>query len=166
MQMQIAIHHVFEQLSDSLRLLTPEQYAKHCRSLQQNSIGQHVRHIIELFQCLELGYQTGEVDYEKRKRDHQIETDKDLACHLLKSIAEGLHQDNKELTLLANYGQLIDSPVLLSTNYFREMAYNIEHTIHHMALIRIGIAEVSTIELSDQYGVAFATIRYRKSCAQ
>jgi hypothetical protein len=44
--------------------------------------------------------------------------------------------------------------------------YNLEHTIHHMALIRIGISEVSDIRLSENYGVASSTIKHLQSCAQ
>ncbi len=69
MELQKAVHQVFIQLSDSLNQLGQDQYSRPCKNLSGNTIGQHVRHIIEMFQCLETGYLSGEVDYEKRKRD-------------------------------------------------------------------------------------------------
>jgi len=54
----------------------------------------------------------------------------------------------------------------IPSNYYRELAYNLEHTIHHMALIRVGVNEVSSIELPVEFGVAYSTVKYRKQCAQ
>ncbi len=64
------IQNVFVQLSESLHQLTDAEYSQPSNILFNASIGQHVRHIIELFLCLEKGYETGVVNYEKRKRDY------------------------------------------------------------------------------------------------
>ncbi|MBS1916052.1 MAG: DinB family protein [Bacteroidetes bacterium] len=166
MQLQQAINNVFVQLASTLQQLSAEEYTQTCRSLHGNTIGQHVRHIIELFQCLENGYENGLVNYEKRKRDKIIETDKQLATDLLKSINDKLARNNKSLRLEAFYDEHVTEPVVIDTNYFREVAYNLEHTIHHMALIRIGVSEVSSIHLPDDFGVASSTVKFRKQCAQ
>jgi len=57
-------------------------------------------------------------------------------------------------------------PVHFDTNYYREVAYNLEHTIHHMALIKVGIREVSDMEIPENFGVASSTIKFRSACAQ
>jgi hypothetical protein len=80
------IQNVFVQLTESLHQLSGEEYTRPSKTLFHASIGQHVRHIIELFLCLEKGYDSGIVNYEKRKRDYRIETEKDLAIQLLKDI--------------------------------------------------------------------------------
>lgn len=166
MELQKAVQQVFLQLTDSLSRLQPDQYAHSCKNLSGNTIGQHVRHIIEMFQCLDAGYQKGEVDYEKRKRDIQIETDKDFATNLLKEISRQISKENKTLYLLTYYDELQEQPEKISTNYYREIAYNLEHTIHHMALIRVGLRELGDLPVDDSYGVASSTLKYRKQCAQ
>jgi hypothetical protein len=166
MQLQQAVNNVFVQLAESLQQITQGEYVQPCRNLFNNTIGQHVRHIIELYQCLEKGYEPGVVNYEKRKRDHDIETDKELAGSLLLEIHSGLAKPNKELILEATYDDLSTECISISTNYFREIAYNLEHTIHHMALIRVGLAEVAAITLPDDFGVASSTVKYKKQCAQ
>jgi uncharacterized damage-inducible protein DinB len=166
MELQKAVHRVFSQLSDSLNQLGPDQYSHPCINLSGNTIGQHVRHIIEMFQCLENGYVTGEVDYEKRIRDKQIETDKIFASGLLQEILEQVSKKNKPLSLLTYYNERRDDPEKIGSNYFREIAYNLEHTIHHMALIRIGLREMGDIPVDDTYGVASSTIKYRQQCVQ
>jgi len=166
MELQNAVNNVFVQLTDSLNQLTENEYAQPCNSLFNNTIGQHVRHIIELFQCLESGYDTGVINYEKRKRDTHIETDKEFAKGLLLQVHTNLNRSNKELVLEATYDEHSEQNINIATNYHREIAYNLEHTIHHMALIRVGITEVSNIELPDNFGVASSTVKYRNQCAQ
>src|SRR6187402_3518086 len=128
-----SIQQVFVQLSQTLNELSNDEYIRPSNVLLNATIGQHVRHIIELFQCLEKGYDTGIVNYEKRKRDYQIETDKDLATSLLKEIYQNIDKSNKDIFLEAeDYCDSIETVSILS-NYYRELAYNLEHTIHHMA---------------------------------
>lgn len=166
MELQKAVQQVFLQLSDSLNQLQHDQYNHSCSNLSGNTIGQHVRHIIEMFQCLEEGYEKGEVDYEKRKRDKQIETDKNFATFILKEISRQISRENKSLWLLTYYDELQEKPERIGTNYYREIAYNLEHTIHHMALIRVGLRELGDLNVDDSYGVASSTLKYRKQCAQ
>jgi len=166
MQLQKAIQNVFVQLTASLELLTDSQYVYQSQILSNATVGQHVRHIIEMFICLEDGYPDGIVNYEKRKRDVLIETRREIAISLLKTIYEGLNKENKSLVLQGSYNEDSSELIEFGTNYFREIAYNLEHTIHHMALIKVGIREVSDIEIPDGFGVASSTIKFRKECAQ
>jgi hypothetical protein len=166
MQLQQAVNNVFVQLAGTLDQLTQQEYIQPCSTLFNNTIGQHVRHIIELFQCLENGYDAGMVNYEKRRRDLLMETDKEFAARLLQEIFSNLSRTNKELILEAIYDEHATEPITISTNYYREIAYNLEHTIHHMAMIRVGVNEVSAIELPEDFGVASSTVKYRKQCAQ
>ncbi len=164
MQFKEAIKNVFNQLDESLIKLSEAQYKQPSKILFNATIGQHVRHIIELYICLYNGYETGIVNYEKRDRDIRIETDKDFAIELLHMITHNLDRSNKDLLLEAGDDYSLSVPV--ATNYYREIIYNLEHTVHHMALIRVGINEVSTISIPDGFGVASSTIKYRKECAQ
>jgi L-rhamnose isomerase len=160
------LQHVFIQISETLSQLSDAEYIQPSKILSAATIGQHVRHIIELFQCLETGYEEGIINYEKRKRDHRIETDKLFAVDLLKKIYRQLDKPNKEIILQAEdyceTAQIVNIP----SNYYREITYNLEHTIHHMALIRVGINEVSQLELPAEFGVAYSTIKFRQQCAQ
>jgi uncharacterized damage-inducible protein DinB len=46
----------------------------------------------------------------------------------------------------------------------RELAYCIEHSIHHQALIKAGLFATGLPDLIDKdFGVAYSTIRYRKN---
>ncbi len=160
------IQNVFVQLTESLHQLTAIEYTQPSKILFNASIGQHVRHVVELFLCLENGYATGVVNYEKRKRDYKIESDKDFAIQLLKDIYHRLERPNIDLVMEAEDYENTSGVVAIPSNYYREIAYNLEHTIHHMALIRVGINEVSSLVLPDEFGVAYSTIKFRKECVQ
>ena len=106
------------------------------------------------------------VNYEKRKRDYRIETDKAFAAEQLQIIYAGIDRPDKYLLLEAGYDEHSDELLTIPSNYYREVVYNLEHTVHHMALIRVGITDVSTVQLPDGFGVASSTIKYRNACAQ
>jgi hypothetical protein len=166
MQLKLAINHSFAQLKETLDQLSETEYTQPSKILFNASIGQHVRHIIELYICLYNGYETGMVNYEKRKRDTRIETDKAFAAALMEMICNNIDKENKSLLLDSSYDEQSADSIVVETNYYRELIYNLEHTVHHMALIRVGINEVSSIAIPEGFGVATSTIKYRRSCAQ
>ena len=127
------------------------------------SIGQHTRHIIELYQCLLNGYALGIINYDNRKRDHLLETNREAAIEALLIIAAAINQPDKELII--QYDSL-ESGQLIKSNYYREVYYNLEHCIHHQALIKVGLVTIGLDAVPEQFGVAPATIQYRKQCAQ
>ncbi len=162
----MAINNSLGQLREILDQLEEAEYTRSRKVLFNASIGQHVRHIIELYICLFNGYETGLVNYEERKRDIRIETDKEFAAELMEMICNNIEKADKVLSLESSYDEQSTESILVHTNYYRELIYNLEHTVHHMALIRVGVNEVSSIAIPEGFGVATSTIKYRKSCAQ
>ncbi|WP_432328481.1 hypothetical protein ACRQ5D_04370 [Mucilaginibacter sp. P25] len=146
--------------------LSPLQYTQPVKLLSQSSIGQHTRHILEFFIELNKGYETGMVDYDKRVRNKAIEADKDFAVTTIRQVEANVQKPDKQLLLQAEYGEGEAHSAQVFSNYYRELVYNLEHTVHHMALIRIGVNAVSDVVIPDEFGVAASTLKYRKACAQ
>lgn len=139
------------------------EYAKPCVSLSNSTIGEHSRHIIEMFQCLANNYDSGIVNYDMRPRNEQIQTDTHFAITKIREIRDTLKKDNKKIKLQ----QMVDGEeVCIESNYFRELLYNLEHCIHHQALIKVAVLQISTIFVDENFGVARSTIEYRNQCAQ
>lgn len=166
MQLKDSIQSIFVQLTETLNHLSDSQYSSPSSVLTNATIGQHVRHIIELFQGLENGYETGIVNYENRKRDRRIENDRKLAIQLMHDIYSRIDRQDKSLVLEANYNEHSQNHLHIHTNYYRELVYNLEHAVHHMALIRVGLAEVTDLKVPEGFGVATSTIKFRNQCAQ
>jgi hypothetical protein len=149
------------QLNAVLKELSDSEYVAASKLLNNSTIGKHIRHIIELFQSLLNGYDSGTINYDNRKRDKRIEIDPNFAVELLSYIVIEIDKPNKPLILTGLFAEIDNDDLLINTNYYREIIYNIEHTIHHMALIRVAINEVSSICLAENFGVAASTIQYK-----
>ena len=158
-----AIHKTLNELTDLLSQLTTEAYCSPCSELSNATIGEHTRHIIEMFQCLQNQYDSGIINYDKRQRDFLIQTNAAFAKEAITVILNQLEKPNTNLLLQ----QSVDGEVLLmESNYHRELLYNLEHCIHHQALIKVALIQSDTVVVDDNFGVARSTIEYRKQCAQ
>jgi uncharacterized damage-inducible protein DinB len=160
------IEQLVQQIETMLTQLTDEEYSRPLAVFNDSSIGQHTRHVIEFFTELEQGYAQGFVDYDNRKRNKVLETNKAAAITSLKQIVStGLKQD-RMLQLAVRHGVAAQTEAVIATTYYRELAFAIEHTVHHMALIRIGAEQLNTVTLPAEFGVASSTQRYQSSCVQ
>jgi len=67
-----SINKSLNELVDLLNQLSKKDYSKPCAELTNASIGEHTRHIIEMFQCLENQYDFGIVDFAIHKFHMQL----------------------------------------------------------------------------------------------
>ncbi|REG83039.1 hypothetical protein [Algoriphagus antarcticus] len=151
---------VLDQLVDFLAQLKPNDFSDFSPVLKTSSIGQHVRHILELYDCLVSQYESGLVCYDHRKRDKRLETDVNLALVKIKEIQSNIRLPDKELLLKMAAGSDFET---IRTSYNRELCYNLEHCIHHQALINIACNQLDYISLPASFGVARSTIDYANS---
>ena len=75
-----SIHNSLDDLLDLLGQLSDADYSNPCPELSDATIGEHMRHIIEMFQCLETQYDAGTVNYDLRERNRRIQTETDFAA--------------------------------------------------------------------------------------
>jgi hypothetical protein len=158
-----AIHHSLDELIGLLSQLSDREYANPCCELSNATIGEHTRHIIEMFQCLEQNYESGLVNYDNRARDIVIQTNTEFACRKMAEIKNSLGRPDKTIRLQ----QVIDGQAInIESNYARELLYNLEHCIHHQALIKVALLQCTQVKVDDNFGVARSTIEYRNQCVQ
>ncbi len=162
-----AAEETLSKLKQVLGIIPREIYNSRPAALNGSSIGQHCRHLLEMFICLNEGYGQGVINYEGRKRDAKLEEDKNAAVECLQTLLLQLHKPEKPLTLQTEYSALTGQPELCNTSYARELTYVLEHSVHHMALMAVGIKLAAPhISLPQNFGVASSTIKYRKGQAQ
>lgn len=146
--------------------LRPNDYSRKLDLLSEGTIGQHVRHILEFYQCVKAGVPDGLISYDKRKRDLLLESNVAFAEEIIAELIIWLSRITCEclLYLEANLSNQEGDSLLLPSSLNRELGYCLEHGIHHQALIKVGLAEMHLTHLIDSdFGVAPATLRYRQS---
>lgn len=152
-----------------LHQLTNEQYTFNAKLLSTASIGQHVRHILEFYQSVIKGLETNCINYDHRERNFLVETDKDAAIQIIDNIQTLLSIEifDKLFVLEGNFCAEEGKQLQIQTTLLRELAYCLEHSIHHQALIKVALIELNLTSLiDDNFGLAPATIRYKKTCEQ
>lgn len=158
------------QLKIVIQTLDDSQFSKKLTSLSHASIGMHARHIVEFYSCLLENASSKQLNYDCRKRDTLIETERKVCISNINKILEALHNNQYDyaLKLSVNYSTDKDHQTLqIDSTFFRELVYNIEHVIHHLAIIKIGVQALDiNLKLPEDFGVAASTIRSRKACVQ
>lgn len=150
---------VLQKLMTCINALDYNDYTSPIPLLGNSTIGEHTRHVIEFFQCLLDGYDVGAINYDTRKRDVMIQTNIDFALECTATVISEINKPNKNLLLTS---QLLMEEESITTNYRRELHYNIEHCIHHQAIIKIGLLALGIINVDKSFGVSNATLRYRE----
>lgn len=159
LQINQQLNVVLTQQIDLLKTLGNDAYNIPHPILNNQTIGAHTRHIIELFQCLINGYELNTINYDARQRNLLIEQDTLVAIDAIYKILENSNKPNKDLYLISNESQNLDA---VPTSYFRELHYNIEHCIHHQAIIKIALLQINFKDIHPYFGVAPATIQFQQ----
>ena len=112
-----------------------------------------------MLKCVTDGYNLGKVDYLNRVRDLSLETDKISATAQLTEMTDQVTKHDRQMRLVTEtYEEGLMNVV--ETTYFREIVYNTEHAIHHLALIRVALREMKLDIVDDDFGMAYSTIKY------
>jgi hypothetical protein len=169
MKLVNACTEILFQLSDLVHSLTDEDFKKPCKALSNSTIGQHLRHTLEFFICFEHGFNSGVINYDRRDHDKTMETDRGVAAETISRIGMFVSslEDNRELKLEVNYDLDKEHFETLDTTTARELVYNIEHAVHHMAIMKIGVNEIAPyIKLPPGFGIAASTIRHQQTAVR
>ncbi len=105
----------------------------------------------------------GEINYDLRKRNAELETDPESALDCLMQIELWVLQTSAHTPLILHfsYDAQGNAGGQVTTNIGRELVYNIEHTVHHMALLKIGIRVINqNFIFPENFGIATSTVRH------
>ena len=143
--------------------INDEDYSTSLKTLKGASIGKHIRHIVEFYECLLFNSADNIVNYDLRKRNLLLEENVKYTNDFITEIIDMLVkiENNSRILLMSKYQNQI---VSMESSIYREITYNIEHTVHHLAIISIAIPiHFDYINLSANFGYADSTIQYLKS---
>jgi uncharacterized damage-inducible protein DinB len=165
MNLTEACSNILSQLTDLVDQIDEQDFTKPAETLSNSTIGQHLRHTLEFFTCFENGFEQGLINYDKRAHDKIIESDKFLALAAIGRISDFVcNLSDKQLKLEVGYDLDKETFITIDTTATRELVYNIEHAVHHMAIMKIGVKEIASyIKLAPDFGIAASTIRYKEN---
>jgi hypothetical protein len=151
------------ELNEVMRQLSDAQFSTGLPIFSGSSIGMHARHIIEFYQCLLHDNSVEEgINYDKRNRDMLLQTNRAYFNTVVDIIIDKLEKTQPDILstplsiLSENEGEM---PI--ASSFGRELQYNLEHTVHHAALIKIGIlSQIPDATIPTTFGVAASTTRY------
>jgi hypothetical protein len=143
--------------------LKEDEFSQKLPIFSGSSVGMHARHIVEFYQCLfEQSIANQCVNYDTRSRDLLLQTNLDYFTEAVDNLISALDtMSDKQLKHPLSIAT-DDADVPMMSSFDRELQYNLEHTIHHAALIKIGILSLNPhLNLPTSFGVAPSTIRYQ-----
>ena len=114
-----AAKHSLLQLDQFLNDIDPIEYQQPYPLLSQSTIGMHVRHIIEFYQCLIKGQLQGQINYDARERSLLQETNIEYAraCIANLHIDLDMVNENKPIALTTEQNSNQSSLVIESKQH-------------------------------------------------
>lgn len=153
---------LLDQLTDLLQRLPDAAYREPLAVLHGHSAGQHTRHVVEFYECLLANFDGGTVNYDARLRNPLLETNPEAVLTTLHHIARRLERLPAEAPLRLETEEC--GPV--STSLSRELCYLVEHTVHHLAILKIALnVALPHFFIPETFGVAHSTLRFREQGA-
>lgn len=152
---------ISQQVLHLLDQVQPDQYAFPLDVLNDASLGQHFRHILEFYHCVLAGVASNLVDYASRKRDQMLEQDLGYAIGAYQQLEEDLSglDENTMISVKADFSASF-RPIVQST-IGRELMFAYDHAVHHLAIIKIGLQHSLPGLVFDQnLGVAPSTLKH------
>lgn len=145
--------------------LSPKAYTEPCPLAFDGTIGRHYRHCLDHFLIFVRDYATGEINFDVRERNVDLEVHPEVALECTRKVRyelESLSFEDLELptAFLAGSGH-DDRYKAASSTVGRELHYVTMHAIHHYALIAI-IARSRGLPLDAEFGVAPSTLEYQR----
>jgi len=159
-------------LRQGLTLLTEldaETYALIAPEPFNASLGQHYRHVLDHFLCLETGTARSVIDYDNRARDPRLETDIEYAramterlIRVFKNYSTQFLEEPCVVTYSLGYSQKY--PVRILSVLGRELAFCVAHAVHHYAIVRL-LCDALGVGVVPEFGVAPSTLKHRMAHA-
>jgi len=130
------------------------------------SIGEHVRHVLDHVAACAAARPHGALTYDTRERGTTVETDPGAALRTilrLKAMLAGMTDEHLAApVIVASVLSRGDPAVSARSTLSRELAFVVNHTVHHQALIAMLLAVIG-VETPDAFGLAPSTPRIAES---
>ena len=157
-----------QQAIDIIREIGDDLYRNNEHPYFKGGVGKHIRHILDFYDCFLNGWHK-KIDYDARKREAGVETDRQYCIQKINNTMAALNKlvtavdDGENSVPVKNdeseQGAQKD-PFSLST-IERELQFLKFHAVHHFAIIAM-ILRIQGFEPPENFGFAASTLEYLK----
>lgn len=140
------------QTESLLSKLSDEQLSNTNVEPYNSSIGSHIRHILDFYDCI-FNCEKAQIDLTDRKRNSALESSSENLSNYLNSVVKKLKEldlnDNNMLTVIDDHGlgkveiKYTSSSLLAQAN---------SHTIHHYAIINYILSRLNISLVDNSFG--------------
>lgn len=135
--MIIAIEKNLQRGINLLHNISDNEYSNCSVAPYYSSIGNHIRHVLDVFACIFDGLETGIIDFSKREKDVMAETNRNVGLRYFDTIIEKLQNIN-EYSLehkVRIFDDLGSGKVCADYTLGGALMQAQSHAIHHFATI-------------------------------
>jgi len=164
------VRDVLEQGLLFLDRLSDEVYGRPLSGVFTGSLGAHYRHVLDHFLCLVEGVRTGEVNYDQRRRNPQLENSTAQARIVTEALMDEFHDlssDALQQECLVSYrvGYGESGKEAVPSNVAREVMFCVGHAIHHYAILKLLCAGAG-VDLPYEFGIAPSTLKHLETAGK
>jgi len=164
LQMQQIINgsiEALDQIIDFIKRLDNTSYHQVPTPLFDSSIGQHLRHILDLYQPLLTLNHSQTINYDIRRRGISLETVRNDGLSELQQIKTWLSHLTpnrlvQSLQISTQVSIVNSSPIQCMSSFARELCFASSHLVHHLALM-VAIVKYLGQPVDAQLGLAPST---------
>jgi uncharacterized damage-inducible protein DinB len=155
---------LLEQVRDVITLLPVGVYRARPAARVSGSVGEHVRHCLDHVAAITAALEGDTLSYDRRLRGTSVETDPGTAVNEIERLFHRLDRlDDTAWQRPVIVSALLNAnapPALVRSTIAREVAFVVQHTIHHCALIAL-LLEWQGWHVPYGFGVAPSTLMAR-----
>jgi uncharacterized damage-inducible protein DinB len=135
--MIIAIEKNLQRGIQLLNSLSDDEYSDCSVAPYYSSIGNHIRHVLDVFACVFDGLEKGKVDFCKREKDVLAETKRNVGLRYFETTIEQLHnlKENSFHKKITIYDDLGCGKTAAEYTLGSALMQAQSHAIHHFATI-------------------------------
>jgi len=148
-----------------LKAISDSEYVAAPQKLAPQTVGGHLRHVLEYYECFLNGLSSSHIDYDARKRDPAVQSSRSAALQRIESLISRLESEPALRGDSVIWVRVEDSEALsvpepfLVSSVGRELQGLSSHTIHHLALIAMVLRALG-VPVGQDFGMASSTLRY------
>ncbi|HEX9641001.1 MAG TPA: 1-acyl-sn-glycerol-3-phosphate acyltransferase [Candidatus Krumholzibacteria bacterium] len=146
-------------LASVLRSLSVDAYATRRPQVKSEGVGAHVRHVLDFYGCLFDQMSEGSIDYDRRPREPELESDPSLALARIDRFLARLSELQADAALVVAHDSPRGTGTSGASSIQRELCFIASHAVHHFAIVAM-LLRLEGHEVDAEFGVAPSTLEH------